>query len=191
MAKRKKCIVCVGPSGSGKTTIIKAIMKKQAEGVKFPTGDQYKEVLAMTDKETRLDGYIHATREGFTRMIANNELIEYTCYSGHYYGVPKSSIESLGDFVGLKAMDIVGAKSFKRIYGDDVTVIFFYRKTSDLIASIMERDVPDAEKHSRISQLEDEQKNRFCEEIDGVLKVDEGDIDATICRFMHLLEAVK
>jgi hypothetical protein len=55
----------------------------------------------------------------------------------------------------------------------------------------LERDVPDAEKHARISQLEDEQKNRFCEEIDGVLKVDEDDIDATITRFMHLLEAVK
>lgn len=188
--KEKDCIVLVGPSGSGKTTIINAIMEKQKNGIKFDFG-HFAKLIAATDKETRLEDYVYVPRNEFEQLIADNKLIEYTWYSGHYYGVPKKAVEDLGDAIGLKAMDIVGAKSFKRIYGDRVTVIFFYRKTEDLIASILERDVPDAEKHARISQLEDEQKNRFCEEIDGVLKVDEDDIDATITRFMHLLEAVK
>jgi guanylate kinase len=165
-------------------------MKKQSEGIKFEFGT-FSKLIGATDKETRLGDYNYVPRNQFEASIANNELIEYTFYSGHYYGVPKKAVENLGDSIGLKAMDIIGAKSFKRIYGDRVTVIFLYRKTEELIASIMERDVPDAEKHARISQLEDEQKNRFAEEIDGVLKVDENDVDATITRLMHLLEAVK
>ncbi len=187
----KKAIVLVGPSGSGKTTLINEIMRlQQEEGYRFPFGE-LKFIKSYTTKLARLEDYIPITKEEFEQKIANGELVEYTNYDGNYYGVGKDTIENLGDKIGIKAFDIVGVKSLKRLYGDDIIAIFTYRKTPALIASIMERNVSDAEKHSRISQLENEQKNRFTEEIDGVLKMDEGDLPATVERFMHLIEAVK
>lgn len=187
----KKAIVLVGPSGSGKTTLINEIMRlQQEEGYRFPFGE-LKFIKSYTTKLARLEDYIPITKEEFEQKIANGELVEYTNYDGNYYGVGKDTIENLGNKIGIKAFDIVGVKSLKRLYGDDIIAIFTYRKTPALIASIMERNVSDAEKHSRISQLENEQKNRFAEEIDGVLKMDEGDLPATVERFMHLIEAVK
>ena len=184
-----KTIALIGPSGCGKTTIIDAIMEKQTNGVTFPFN--FIKIKSHTSKDSRLEDYHKVSREEFERMIDNGEFVEYTNYSGNYYGLSKKTIENLGNGIGIKAFDIVGVKSLKRLYGDDVIAIFVYRKTDNLIASILDRDVTDAEKQSRISQLEDEQKNRFSEEIDGVLKVDENDIDSTINRFIHLIEAVK
>lgn len=188
---KKKAIVFVGPSGSGKTTLINEIMRLQKEeGFRFPIGELIN-IKSYTTKSSRLEDYIPVSVEEFQKMIADGKLVEYTNYDGNYYGVGKDTIENLGDKVGVKAFDIVGVKSLKRLYGDDIIAIFTYRKTPALIQSILERNVSDAEKHSRISQLENEQKNRFAEEIDGVLKMDEGDLPATIVRLMHLIEAVK
>lgn len=189
--KDKKAIVFVGPSGSGKTTLINEIMRLQdEEGYSFPFG-KFENIKSYTTKNTRLEDYIQVTIEEFARMVDNDELVEYTRYDGNYYGVGKNSIESLGDNIGIKAFDIVGVKSLKRLYGDKIMVIFTYRSTPELVASIMERKVSDAEKTSRISRLEEEQQNRFAHEVDGILKMDEGDLDATIQRFMHLVEAMR
>lgn len=185
-----KIVALIGPSGSGKTTIIDEIISEQEKGTVYPFG-KFIKLKSTTSKDSRLEDYNKVSREEFEKMIANSEFVEYTNYSGNYYGVPKQTITDLGDGIGIKAFDIVGVKSFKRLYGDDVLAIFVYRKTDALIASILERNVTDAEKNARISQLEDEQKNRFSEEIDGILKVDENDLPATINRLMHLLEAVK
>ena len=180
----------VGPSGSGKTSIIQKLLEMQEEGVEFPVG-KFEFLRAATTKDTRLEDYTQVSISEFERMISADELVEYTNYSGNYYGVPKTAIEGLGDKIGIKALDIVGAKSFKRLYGDNVIIIFVYRKTEALVQSILARNVSDAEKNARISQLEDEQKNRHAEEIDGILKIDENDIPATINRLMHLILAIK
>lgn len=186
-----KIIALIGPSGSGKTTILDEIIRLQEEGREFPFGKCFK-LKSTTSKDNRLGDYEKVSREEFETMIANDEFVEYTNYSGNYYGLSKKTIEKLGDGIGIKAFDILGVKSLKRIYGEDnIIAIFIYRKTDALVESIMARNVPIAEKNARISQLEDEQKNRFSPEIDGILKVDENDLPSTINRFCHLIEAVK
>lgn len=167
-------IALCGPSGSGKTTLIDELVMQVPE---------IKKILSTTSKDTRLDDYHKVSREEFIQMIENDAFIEYTEYGGNFYGLTK---ESANVDIGIKAFDINGIKNLKA-KGIDVLSIFVYRETEKLIETINERPVPDEEKRKRISQLPDEQKNRYDASIDVVLEVIEGDIQGTIERLKEII----
>lgn len=111
-------IVISGFSGVGKGTAMKRLLEKY---------DSYALSISATTRNPRAgeeDGreYFFKTIPQFEQMIAENQLIEYACYVGNYYGTPREYVESqmkAGKSVILE-IEIQGALNIKKQYPDAV-----------------------------------------------------------------------
>ena len=93
MKDRGILIIVSGFSGAGKGTVMKKLMSEY---------DNYALSISATTRAPRTgeqDGreYFFKTVEEFEAMIENNQLIEYACYVGNYYGTPKEYVEKMLD----------------------------------------------------------------------------------------------
>ncbi|MEG1943185.1 MAG: guanylate kinase [Angelakisella sp.] len=84
-------IVFSGPSGAGKGTILEEYFRR---------GNSAVYSISATTRKPRageVDGvhYHFVTREAFEKMIAEDEVVEYTTYNGNYYGSPTAPIRKL------------------------------------------------------------------------------------------------
>lgn len=92
MIKRRRngqLIVISGPSGVGKSTVIKEVMHRRDHlffSVSYTTRDP------RTGEQDGVNYYFIDEAE-FERMIQADELLEYTCYQGHYYGTSQKIIQ--------------------------------------------------------------------------------------------------
>ena len=87
--KSGQLIVISGPSGVGKSTVIAEVMHRR-ERLTFS--------ISYTTRGPRAgeqDGvnYHFVDQQEFERMIQADELLEYTCYQGHYYGTSLKAIQ--------------------------------------------------------------------------------------------------
>ena len=87
--KSGQLIVISGPSGVGKSTVIAEVMHRR-ERLTFS--------ISYTTRGPRAgeqDGvnYHFVDQKEFERMIQADELLEYTCYQGHYYGTSLKAIQ--------------------------------------------------------------------------------------------------
>ena len=124
--------VIAAPSGAGKTTIVKEILKNNP-GIVFS--------VSATTREKRageIDGndYFYFTKEEFEKMIDDNELVEYEIlFNDDYYGTLKSFVEenlSKGKSI-IFDVDVKGALSIKKIYGDTAKLIFIMPPDTDTL----------------------------------------------------------
>lgn len=148
-------VVLVGPSGSGKTDIAKRLVKK---------GKQFEKLISYTtDATVGLHGgewYHYISLEAFRDMQENGELFESTMYAGHCYGSCKKDVEKIlqsGKHV-LTVMDICGAMSLKTNF-PNVTTVYIKRAKRDLVAAVLEKNLSNKEKTSRILALDSETRN--------------------------------
>jgi len=77
--------VFIGTSGVGKTFYSKHLEKKYG----------FKRVYAVTTRPVRPtnpDEYVHVTKPEFEKMVENGEMLEYTEFSGNYYGRRKKDL---------------------------------------------------------------------------------------------------
>ncbi len=78
-----------GPAGSGKGTVVNTLVKNHPE--------IYLSVSATTRKprpgEAHGVHYYYISKEEFEDRIRNGQMLEYTTYSGNYYGTPLKEIE--------------------------------------------------------------------------------------------------
>ena len=112
--EEKKILVVVGPSGVGKDTI----MNIEVESNK----DQFKKAVTHTTREKRKGekegvNYYYVSKDEFTKMKENNELVESNEYNGNYYGLSVKELQN-----GLKSdkilyciIDINGANAIKKL----------------------------------------------------------------------------
>ena len=116
--RKGSLIVVSGFSGAGKGTIMKKLVKKNAE---------YALSISMTTRKPR-EGeqhgveYFFVTKEEFEKTIADNGLVEYACYCGNYYGTPKAYVEQMrqaGKHVLLE-IEIQGAMKIKEAFPEAV-----------------------------------------------------------------------
>ena len=89
MNKEGILIVVSGFSGAGKGTIMKALLERY---------DNYALSISATTRNPRPGeeegkAYFFKTTEEFEKMIAKDDLIEYSMYVGNYYGTPKAYVE--------------------------------------------------------------------------------------------------
>lgn len=122
--KKKKGVLTIisGFSGAGKGTLVKALLEK------YP--DIYSLSISATTREPRpgeVDGkdYFFKSKEQFTQMISNGELVEYACYVDNFYGTPKEFVKSkldAGKDVILE-IEVQGALKVKAEYPD--TLLLF------------------------------------------------------------------
>lgn len=117
-------ILLTGPACSGKSTFEKMLEERGFKRIKSATS----RVKRIGEKD---DAYHWHTKDEFLRAVENDEFIEYTEYSGNYYGTPKSEIVELT--VGV--LEPNGCKAIKEAYKDSVVILYF--------------DVDEEERHER------------------------------------------
>ena len=113
-------VVVSGPSGSGKDTVVHSLISKHPEiriSVSFTT-------RGMRPHEKEGVDYYFLTMEEFNRLLANDDILEYTEYSGNYYGTPRSEVDKrleAGETVVL-VIETNGAQNIKKLFPDAMTV---------------------------------------------------------------------
>ncbi len=113
-----------GPSAAGKGTVVRRAMNIAAE-----IGQDVQLSISMTSRGIKKDEeegvtYYYVTRERFEEAIAADELIEYNCYNGNYYGTPKKAIADRierGSSVVLE-IDVNGAEQVVKLFPDAVRI---------------------------------------------------------------------
>ncbi|MBQ4313532.1 MAG: guanylate kinase [Clostridia bacterium] len=124
MSSKGVLVIVSGPSGAGKGTVV-------AKAV--DCAPQYDENLylsvSMTSRsrrgsEVEGESYFFVTADHFRDAIEKGELIEYNCFSGNYYGTPKSNVDKHlenGESVILE-IDVNGGDQIVEKYPDAVRV---------------------------------------------------------------------
>ena len=147
-------VVLIGPSGACKNEVAEELIK---------TTPSLKKLISYTTvdkKEKKENWYKYITINEFNHMLDNGELFESTMYAGHGYGSKKSDVDSLlanGNNV-IAVMDICGAMSLKTNY-DNVATIYLKRDKRYLLGDILDKDITNEEKISRIISIDDERRN--------------------------------
>ena len=112
-------VVLSAPSGCGKDTVLAAL----AETVSI------RRSISMTTRPIRegeTDGkdYYFVNEAYFRRQIESGNMLEYTNYSGNYYGTPRMAVDEWlrqGETVVLK-IEVEGGENIRRIYPDCVSI---------------------------------------------------------------------
>lgn len=141
-ASAHKVVCLVGPSGTGKTDIV-------AELTKNP---YFANVNAVTTNPSARKCYEIVSENEFD----NIDFVEKSIYGGYQYGIRSSTIEQnwAKGYHAVVRIDLAGAFSLKRIYGNNnVIIVFIKRGSSDIIRDIMLRDISNEEKIQKISAL--------------------------------------
>ena len=148
-------LVLVGPSGSGKNAVAERILAKS---------DRFEKLMSYTTDEAaaarRGGWYHHVPLERFRAMQERGEIFESTTYAHQCYGSRKADLEDIlarGNHV-LTVMDICGAMSLKTHFSNVVTV-YVKREKKDLLADILEKQMPTAEKVNRLLAIDGETRN--------------------------------
>ena len=108
----KKVLVIAGPSAVGKTTVAKHLLSLHEE---------FEFVRSATTRAPRADGndseYIYLTGSEFKESIDNGKMLEFTEYSGNFYGTPLSETDRIfaKGKIPLLILDINGVLSLKNI----------------------------------------------------------------------------
>lgn len=125
------------PSGAGKTTIARSILRQ------FPQLRFSVSATTRTQRPREVDGkdYFFLTREEFERRIADGGLVEWEEIYGNLYGTLRSEVDRVltGGGHMLFDIDVKGALSIKRIYGDDAVTIFILPPGIDVLRERLER----------------------------------------------------
>ncbi len=130
-------IVLSGPSGTGKGTVCR-ILAAEIHNLIFS--------ISMTTRPQRpgeKDGvnYFFVTEERFKRLIQENAFLEWAKVYGHYYGTPRSFVESNiaeGKDVLLE-IDTQGAKKIKSNFSEGVYIFLIPPSLTELKRRIVER----------------------------------------------------
>jgi guanylate kinase len=172
--KRGKLVVVSGFSGAGKGTLMEALMESH--------GEHYALSVSATTRSPRpgeKDGisYFFVSKEKFEDMIAKDELVEYACYVGNYYGTPRAYVEeqlSLGKNVILE-IEIQGAIKIREKYPD--TILMFVTAPD---AVTLEKRL--AGRGTESPEVVKARMERACEESEGIEEYDYLVINDTVER---------
>ena len=148
MIKQKEkgvLIVISAPSGAGKGTIISELLKNDNKGRWLS--------VSTTSRSIRTNDipgitYNFVTEEEFKAKIKENYFLEYTNYSGNYYGTPKEYInEKLNKGIDvILEIEIEGASNVKKIFPEAISIFIMPPSLKDLVKRLKRRDTDSDEK---------------------------------------------
>ena len=127
MSKKGILVVVSGFSGVGKGTLMKMLVEQH---------DNYALSVSATTRAPRegeengREYYFHTVEE-FQDMIRRQELLEYACYCGNYYGTPLCYVEEMleqGKDVFLE-IELQGAMKIREMYPE--ALLLFVMPPSD------------------------------------------------------------
>lgn len=111
MTSKGTVFVVSGPSGVGKDTILEGVLNKRPE-IEFSRSCITR---PMRPGETADGKYRFITKQEFTLMIENDQLLEYNEFVGNLYGTPRGPVEDCvnrGVSIIIE-VDVNGAASIK------------------------------------------------------------------------------
>ena len=131
-------IIVSGPSGVGKGTIVKKVVEKR--------NDMFLSVSCTTraPREGEIPGvsYHYISEEEFKKRIDEEDVLEWECYVGNYYGTPLAPMLSAmeeGKSTILE-IEVGGAFQAKRRYPEAVLVFVVPPSFSELKKRLETRD---------------------------------------------------
>jgi len=130
MSHKGVLVVISGFSGAGKGTLMKELLKQ------YPN---YALSISATTRQPRpgeLDGreYYFVTENEFLNMVDQDQMIEYACYCGRYYGTPRTYVEEQmknGKDVLLE-IEIQGALQIKKKFPETI-LVFIATPTAEIL----------------------------------------------------------
>lgn len=142
MTEKSLLVVISGPSGSGKGTLCE--MLRQA----FPDLNYSISVTTRPPRSNEKDGvdYFFVSDEEFKRLLQKGEFLEWAEVYGHYYGTPRSVVESAlasGRDVLLE-IDIQGASKVRELFPEAVLIFIKPPSLDELSDRITKRGTDDA-----------------------------------------------
>lgn len=183
--KRPKLIALTAPSGAGKTTIARHLLN---------TFDELAFSISATTREKRaheIDGkdYYFLSKEEFEQKIENDEFVEWEeVYKGQFYGTLKSEIERIlkvGKFV-IFDIDVRGATSIKRVYGDEAMVIFIKPPSPEILFERLRNRKTESQKSLEKRIARAKRELTYEDKFDKVLVNDQLDV-----AFRHAEQLIK
>ena len=152
--KPGKLLVLSGPGGVGKSTVAQKL--RQA-------GDFWVSVSATTraPRINEVDGhdYYFVTNEEFTRMINDDEFLEWAEFAGNRYGTPQEKVEQallLGRNVLLE-IEIAGAKQVKAHLPQSILVFLEPPTWEELVSRLEGRGTDTPERRAERLALAQEE----------------------------------
>lgn len=166
--KKNKLVLVSGHSGSGKTTVMRKTM--------------FHEILSFTTRERRpkeIDGvdYKFITLNEFKVLKSNNKLLEWTEYSGNFYGVMSNELNKLKEHNVFFICDYNGMKQAQQFY-DNCVSIFMYTDIVSAQQNLGLRGESLEFINKRLSTYDKEIENK--KYYDYVIKNNSGKLDHTI-----------
>ena len=184
--RSKKGILAIisGFSGAGKGTVVNRLLEKESYAVS----------ISATTRKPRtgeVDGqnYFFRTKDEFEKMIANEQLIEYAEYVGHYYGTPKDYVFKKLDegFDVILEIEMQGALKVKEKFPETALIFITPPSADELKKRLVGRGTETAEQiEKRMSRAVDECP--YMNQYDYIVVND--DLDECVDEIHRLLQSI-
>lgn len=183
-----KLIVLTAPSGAGKSTIARRLMA-EVPGLRFSVS-----ATTRPAREGETDGvhYHFLSPDAFAARLDAGDFLEHEeVYPGRFYGTLRPELERLAAAEGVRAVvldiDVKGALSVKRLYGDAALALFIAPPSLSALAErLADRGTEDAGQRAvRLERATMEME--YAASFDAVVVND--DLDAAVAEAVRLARA--
>ncbi len=180
-------VVLSAPSGCGKDTVLAELMSKNT-GVKRSISLTTRK---MRDGEANGEDYYFVSEDYFLKKLGSGQILEFTNYSGNYYGTPKTTVDEwleAGETVILK-IEVEGAGKIRELYPDSVSIFLVPPSMKSLEKRLRNRQSESEEEiQSRLTIAQNEMKNALNYDyivVNDELSLAVSDICSIICSEKH------
>ena len=184
-------IVISAPSGAGKGTIIKELLKNDSKNRWLSVSATSR---SMREGEKEGVNYYYLTKENFIKKIEEGYFLEYTNYTGNYYGTPKEYIkEKLEKGIDvILEIEIEGANNIKKLIPEVIFIFIMPPSLKELVKRLKNRGTETNEKilkrfHEAYKEVNEVTKynyvvvndnlNEAVEKVEAILKAEKCRVD--------------